>query len=213
MHMPALFHLQRSSSRHGHHFHESGVEWGRCTCRSTSRSARNFLHRRIRTRAPFHGFPVRERCHPATDKGKITKPRKLPENDAKSVAFGVALPEKKRTGIGDRPIIHGNSRWLRSHFQVIFFLAIVYGPCGAHCTPDLTWGFWFLARSRGTNSSVRLWETAGVVYFRVRQSLFPHQNPSCFLLAWLVRCSFTSQSSWSKKRSVFWPEKKENCFW
>ena len=106
----------------------------------------NLSRRRIRTRAPFHRLPVRERFQPATDKGKITKPRKLPENDAHPVASsGVALPEKEDGGRRRQaPRIHGNSGWFRSHFQVnYFFLAIVYGPCGAHCRPDLTlcWGF------------------------------------------------------------------------
>ena len=134
--------------------------------------ARNFSRRSIRTRAPFHRLPVRERFQPATDKGKITKPRKLPENDAHPVASsGVALPEKEEDGDRRRqaPRIHGNSGWFRSHFQVnYFFLAIVFGPCGAHCWPDRPnhglLGIWLVA---GTNSWVRLWETAAGVYFRV----------------------------------------------
>ena len=151
----------------------------------------NLSRRRIRTRAPFHRLPVRERFQPATDKGKITKPRKLPENDAHPVASsGVALPEKEDGGRRRQaPRIHGNSGGFRSHFQVNhFFLAIVYGPCGAHCRPDLTPNPRDLARSRS--------KILGLGYER-RQQVFTSEfvSPSKSIILSLALSDFCSSQS------------------
>lgn len=189
--LPALFHLQRSSSPSSPYI-ISRLIW------SPDLHVHDQPHSTLPPRAPaapqlpsipsphtdaraarapfFPRVPVRERCHPPQrDKGQDHKaPGSCLKTMQTPVAFGVAFPGKKRTGRGSETGQCNNPLEIRGDyaltFRLISFLSSqpLYTGHVAHTAhlTDLTLGKWSLARSsRGANSSsVRLWETAaGVV--------------------------------------------------